>query len=318
MMSRLRIVFRWHVVLIMMILSGFMLTACSGTNHNTTATTLNIVTTTGMIADAVRNVGQNLVVVEALMGPGVDPHIYKATQSDVKSLMNADMVFYHGLHLEGKMIEVLEKLDGERPVVAVTAALDRKTLLKDPKATEYYDPHIWFDVKLWSLVVEQIARELSLADEVNRAIYEKNAEAYKVELSKLDEQIRQQMQSIPEQQRVLITAHDAFSYFGKAYDVQVVALQGISTDAEYSLRDVQKLVNLIAERSIATIFTETSISDRSLRAVLEGAKQRGVEVAFGKPLYSDSLGADDEPAGTYVGMMKANVAAISEGLTRGE
>jgi manganese/zinc/iron transport system substrate-binding protein len=318
MMSRLRIVFRWHVILIMMISSGFMLTACSGANHNSTATTLKIVTTTGMIADAVRNVGQNLVVVEAFMGPGVDPHIYKATQSDVKSLMNADMVFYHGLHLEGKMIEVLEKLDGERPVVAVTAALDRKTLLKDPKATEYYDPHIWFDVKLWSLVVEQIARELSLADEVNRAIYEKNAQAYKAELSLLDEQVRQQMQSIPEQQRVLITAHDAFSYFGKAYDVQVVALQGISTDAEYSLRDVQKLVNLIAERSIATIFTETSISDRSLRAVLEGAKQRGVEVAFGKPLYSDSLGADDEPAGTYVGMMKANVAAISEGLTRGE
>ncbi len=309
--------FKKRLMLItILVISLSLLASCAAEQSQSEIDKLNVVVTTGMISDAVRQVGSEHVSVKALMGPGIDPHTYKATQQDVKALMDADIVFYHGLNLEGKMIEAIEKMGSEKPVVAVTAGLDRSNLLKDPEAAEYYDPHVWFDVSLWSLVIDEIAVQLAAADENNRASYEENARIYKEELAKLDDQIKKSMAAIPKDQRVLITAHDAFAYFGRAYEVEVVALQGISTDAEYSVRDVQSLVELIDERNVSTIFTETSVSDRALKAVLEGAKKRGIDVRFGDPLYSDSLGAADSPAATYTGMLKSNVQAITDGLTR--
>lgn len=275
---------------------------------------LNIVTTTGMIGDAVANIVGDSADVTALMGPGVDPHLYKATQGDLQKLTNADLIFYNGLHLEGKMGEVLEKLGKLKPVVAVAQNIEDSKLRKVPEFNNNYDPHIWFDVSLWIEAVKQIDNTLQELDKDHAAYYHNNALEYIKQLEELDVWVREQIATIPEEQRTLITAHDAFGYFGDAYGIEVKGLQGISTLSEYGLRDVSELAKYIVDHKIKAVFVETSVSQKSINAVVQGAQERGFEVTIGGNLFSDAMGEAGTPEGTYVGMVRANVHTIVEAL----
>ncbi|GAA0190409.1 manganese ABC transporter substrate-binding protein/adhesin MntA [Fulvivirga kasyanovii] len=275
---------------------------------------LNIVTTTGMIGDAVTNIVGDSANVTALMGPGVDPHLYKATQGDLQKLTNADLIFYNGLHLEGKMGEVLEKLGKLKPVVPVAQNIEDSKLRKVPEFNNNYDPHIWFDVSLWIEAVKQIDNTLQEQDKDHAAYYHNNALEYIKQLEELDVWVREQIATIPEEQRILITAHDAFGYFGDAYGIEVKGLQGISTLSEYGLRDVSELAKYIVDHKIKAVFVETSVSQKSINAVVQGAQERGFEVTIGGNLFSDAMGEAGTPEGTYVGMVRANVNTIVEAL----
>lgn len=292
----------------------FVIAACSSKPETQEQQVLKIVTTTGMIQDAVKNVTGEHAQVEALMGPGVDPHLYKATQGDLKKLTEADVVFYNGLHLEGKMGEVLEKLSRTKPVLAVAASLPDSILLEVEGFEGITDPHIWFDVKLWREAVKTIHTYMVEIDSVNKPFYDSAAHAYTMQLDSLHKAIRVQLLTIPEEQRVLITAHDAFGYFGRAYNIQVRGLQGISTVAEFGLRDVTELVDFIIERKIKAIFVESSISPKSIEAVEEGCRKKNWQVKIGGNLYSDAMGEAGTPEGTYIGMVNANVKTIVEAL----
>lgn len=270
--------------------------------------------TTGMIADIVRAVGGEHLEVTALMGAGVDPHLYKASLSDVRKLAKADIVFYNGLHLEGKLGEVLEKLESSRPVLAVSETIPRK-LLRTPKEFEGNpDPHIWFDVSLWMRATEAVRNELGKFDPANKAVYDANAAAYLAKLGALHAYAQRRMAEIPKQRRVLITAHDAFGYFGRAYGVEVVGLQGISSASEYGLGDVRRLVDLISSRGVKAVFIESSIPRRAIDAVVQGCAARGHTIVIGGTLYSDAMGAAGTEEGTYTGMVTANVDLIVKAL----
>lgn len=270
-----------------------------------------LLTTTGMIADMLQHIAGDSMVVEALMRPGVDPHLYKASQGDLARILAADYLFYNGLHLEGKLASILEKQRRVKPVVAIGDGLDGLiTLSKDT-----YDPHIWFDVALWKSATANAAHRLAELDRNNAAYYNANAAGYMAALDSLDTWVRATIQRIPEEKRVLITAHDAFSYFGRAYDMEVMGLQGISTLAEFGLQDVSALANYITEHRIPAVFVESSVSDRALKAVLAGVRERGGSVRIGGNLYSDAMGAPGTPGGTYIGMVRHNVNTIVEALS---
>lgn len=275
---------------------------------------LEAVATTGIVADLVRAVGGEHVRVTALMGPGVDPHLYKASFGDTQKLAQAGIVFYNGLHLEGKMIDILERMGRRKPTYAVTDAVPRHMLRQPPEFEGQYDPHIWFDVRLWMHAVDGVRDVLAEVDPAHRDAYEANAAAYRAELEALDRYVRERVAEIPPERRVLVTAHDAFGYFGDAYGVEVLGLQGISTATEYGLKDVQALVDTLVERGIKAVFVEASVSPRAIEAVVSGARARGHMVSIGGTLYSDSLGDADGPAGTYVGMVRHNVDTLVEAL----
>lgn len=275
---------------------------------------LLIVTTTGMIKDAVKNITGDHAEVVALMGPGVDPHLYKPTHGDLEKLTNANLIFYNGLHLEGKMGEVLEKLSYSKAVVPISSEIPDSLLREVPGFQGTHDPHIWFDVSLWKHAVQTVSSVLQAEDSAHADDYSKNTEAYLQQLDSLHQSVKKQLQEIPEQQRVLITAHDAFGYFGDAYDVEVRGLQGISTLSEFGLKDVTDLVNFIIERKIKAVFVETSVSDKSVKAVVEGCRKKNWNVQIGGSLYSDAMGQDGTPEGTYIGMVSANVKTIVEAL----
>lgn len=275
---------------------------------------LIIVATTGMIKDAIEHVAGSHAEVIALMGPGVDPHLYKATQGDVEKLSNADIVFYNGLHLEGKMGEVLEKLGRAKPVVAVASDIPDSLLRAVPGFQGTHDPHIWFDVQLWENAVRTVCKTLEKQDAANAAFYTSQRDAYIKELDSLHEAVKVKVAEIPQQQRVLITAHDAFGYFGDAYNIEVKGLQGISTMSEFGVKDVTDLVNFIISRKIKAIFVETSVSQKSIEAVVEGCHQKGWDVKIGGSLYSDAMGNAGTPEGSYIGMVSANVKTITEAL----
>ena len=273
-----------------------------------------VVVTTSMIGDAVQQIVQDHAKVITLMGPGVDPHAYKATQQDVKHLRNADIVFYNGFHLEGKMADVLHKLSQKRPVYAAGDALTPAQRLVDPNFSIGIDPHIWFDVSLWKQAIQYISDQLQAADPDAAADYKANTARYLQQLARLHQETRQAIQQIPPPQRVLITAHDAFGYFGRAYSMEVRGLQGISTVSECGLKDVTDLVKFIIQRNIKAIFLETSVPEKPLQAVVEGCIKRGHLVTVGGYLYSDALGQAGTPEGTYYGMVQANVQAIVNAL----
>ena len=277
--------------------------------------TINVVTTTGMIADAVINVGGERVQVQSLMGPGVDPHLYKASENDVQTLQEADIVFYNGLHLEAQMGEVLERMNdfGIRTVV-VTDKIDRSILLAPPEFAGNYDPHVWFDVTLWMKAAEQIKEALIEADPTNQAVYEANAEVYLAKLEELHQYVLSQAEGIPAEQRVLITAHDAFNYFGRAYGFEVRGLQGISTEAQAGTADVQALADFIVERQIPAVFVESSVPQRNVEAVQAAVQSRGFDVRIGGSLFSDAMGTAGTPEGTYVGMVRHNIDTIVAAL----
>lgn len=292
---------------------SFLMFACGSTKQDTKGK-LTIVTTTGMIADIAKNVGLDSVQVTALMGPGVDPHLYKATQGDLSRLQEADIIFYNGLHLEGKMGEVFENLERIKTVVPISRQLDSTVLLTDPIYAGAHDPHIWFDVSIWASTVNQVLATLIETNPENEAFYAKNAENYIQSLNDLHGWVREEIASIPEAQRILITAHDAFNYFGRAYSIEVKGLQGISTLSEFGLKDRVDLVNFIVDRKIKAVFVETSVSEKNINAIIEGCQQKGHNVVIGGKLYSDAMGAEGSAEGTYIGMVKANVNTIVKAL----
>lgn len=276
---------------------------------------LKVTTTIGQITDIVSNIGGEHVEVTGIMPSGVDPHVYKATQSDISKFENAAIIFYNGLHLEGKMTDVFEEMGKQKPTVAVAEAVDESELIPVMEdGVEVYDPHIWFDVRLWMKAAETVRDELAKADPDHRADYEANAAAYLAEMEKLDAYVRERIATIPEERRVLVTAHDAFGYFGKAYDIEVRGLQGISTAAEAGSKDVMDLRDYLVEKGIKAVFVETSVSDRSITAVIEGAKALGHELREGGTLYSDAMGEPGTEEGTYLGMVRYNVDTIVEAL----
>jgi manganese/zinc/iron transport system substrate-binding protein len=294
---------------------GITLFSCQSETQNTsTKEKLNIVTTTGMIGDAVKNIVGNNADVISLMGPGVDPHLYKVSQRDIKKLLNADIIFYNGLHLEGKMGEVLDQMSERKPVIAIYKGLTEKQLRATSEFQGNYDPHIWFSVKIWTDVVRFIGKSLTELDQVHASSYQANTTKYVEQLTQLHKWTIEQINTIPKKQRVLITAHDAFGYFGGEYGMQVKGLQGLSTAAEYGLKDVTNLVDFISENKIKAVFVESSVSDRSIKAVMEGCKAKGHKVIIGGTLYSDAMGAENKPEGKYIGMVKHNVTIIVEAL----
>lgn len=287
--------------------------ACSPTEKEVNGK-INIVATTGMVADVAKNVGGDSVNVIALMGPGVDPHLYKATQGDLGKLREADIIFYNGLLLEGKMGEVFEKLERIKTVVPVARGIDEGQLMDDPVYQGAYDPHIWFDVSMWIQTIDEVTSTLVETSPEHGDFFRANAEKYRNELSDLHAWVQSRMETIPPAKRVLITAHDAFNYFGRAYDIEVRGLQGISTLSEFGLKDRVDLINYIVEKEIKAVFVETSVSQKNINAIVEGCAQKGHEVKIGGNLFSDAMGAAGSPEGTYIGMVKSNVNTIVEAL----
>jgi manganese/zinc/iron transport system substrate-binding protein len=277
---------------------------------------IRVVTTTGMVTDVVDHVGGSRVDVEGLMGPGVDPHLYKATEGDVIRLADADVVLYNGLHLEAKLSEVFERMGGRVRTVAVTDGMPQSQLIASAAFGAAYDPHVWFDVRLWMGAVREARDALAALDPAHTATYEANAARYLADLAELDRYVRRRAAEVPRERRVIITAHDAFNYFGRAYGFEVRGLQGISTVTEAGTGDIQDLADFIAQRRIPSIFVESSVSPRTIQAVEEAVRARGFDVAIGGSLFSDAMGDPDTPEGTYVGMVRHNVDTIVEGLTR--
>ncbi len=278
---------------------------------------LNVVATTGQIADALRNIGGDSIALTELLGPGIDPHTYVPTEGDIARLSNADVIFYNGLHLEAQMKRVLEQLEdqGNITVVAVAEQLDPLTLLNwEPEEGEPFDPHVWKDVRLWIQVVQIIQDTLVEVDPANAEVFEQNTAAYIKKLEDLHTYILEQVQLIPQERRVLVTAHDAFHYFGRAYGFAVDAVQGISTETEASTADIQALANTVVAREVPAIFIETTISPRTIEAVKEAVRAKGFEVEIGGELYSDALGEPGTQAETYIGMMRHNIDTIVAAL----
>lgn len=276
---------------------------------------IQVVSTIGMITDVVQEVGGDEVEAIGLMGPGVDPHLYKASQGDMTRMDQADMIFYGGLHLEGKMTEIFEKLERKKPTIAVSRDIDTSVLRsgEDAGGTQY-DPHIWFNVKHWISATETIRDALVSYDQANADLYKANADNYIKQLQELDEEVRTAITEIPEAGRVLVTAHDAFGYFGEAYGIKVMGLQGISTAAEYGSKDVSELRDYLVENKIKAVFVESSIPTKSMEAVIAGAKEKGHPVEIGGELYSDSLGEPGSDADTYIKMVRHNVSTIVNAL----
>jgi manganese/zinc/iron transport system substrate-binding protein len=276
---------------------------------------LKIVTTTTLLTDLVSQLCGDSVNLKGLMGAGVDPHLYKPTEGDVFRIINADIIFYNGLLLEGRMDELFQKMR-QRNINAIPAseALLPAQLLKSDDEYSQYDPHIWLSIKNWKLVAAFVAETIAGKDQKNRAYYMDNLRRFQKELDELDTYARQRIAAVPPAQRVLVTAHDAFGYFGDEFGLEVIGLQGISTATETGAADVRNLADLIYRRRIPAIFVETSVSDRNIRALREAVASRGFRITIGGTLYSDALGSPGTPEGTYIGMFKHNVTTITDAL----
>lgn len=310
---------RYFVFLISLIVLFLIIIGRSYTKRSAADVTekkeLMVVCTTGMIADVVKQVGQDYVQVTGLMGPGIDPHLYKAREGDVHRLANADIIFFNGLHLEGKMGDLLGAMKKNKCTNAVAEIIPEQQLIEgDFQGT--FDPHVWHDVSLWICVVEGIKNILIEQDVKHANYYQENAKQYIAKLQQLDEYVKKEARRLSDGKRILVTAHDAFHYFGKAYDFNVVGLQGISTDAEISTKDIQTLADFIVEHKVSAVFVESSIPERNIQAVQKAVQSRGWQVAIGPELFSDALGNKDSNAGTYHGMIKHNIDAIIAALQK--
>lgn len=276
---------------------------------------LKIVTTTTMITDMVENIGGDKVDVQGLMGSGVDPHLYKASEGDVSKLFNADVIIYSGLHLEGKLEDIFEKMrKQQKKTIAVSDAIDKTGLISSEYFASSFDPHIWFHIGYWKQATQFVIAELKKLDPENAASFEENGKTYIAKLDALAIDINIVIETLPVEKRVLVTAHDAFNYFGKLHNFEVVGLQGLSTATEAGVQDVQKLANFIIEKDIKAIFVESSVPKRTIEALQAAVKSKGHEVAIGGTLYSDALGNAGTIEGTYVGMYKYNVKTIVDAL----
>jgi manganese/zinc/iron transport system substrate-binding protein len=275
---------------------------------------LSIVATTGMIADAAARVGGEEVTVRGLMGPGVDPHAYRQTRTDIAAMVRADLVLWHGLYLEAQMEEFLLDLGKRTPVAAVAGALPPEILLGHDTYAGRYDPHVWMDPALWSEVVLAVRDALATARPAAAEAFATNAEAHRAEIARLVAYAEASLATVPEAARVLVTAHDAFGYFGRAYGFEVIGIQGISTESEAGLNRIGELVELLVAREIGAVFVESSVSDRNIRALIEGAASRGHEVKIGGELFSDAMGPPGTYEGSYLGMIDHNVTTIAAAL----
>ncbi len=273
----------------------------------------NATATVGMIADIVQNVAGEKARVENIVGTGVDPHSYNPTRGDVALLLKSDIIFYAGLLLEGQMTEVLKKVARRRPVFAVTERIREAYLIADP-ASGHPDPHVWMDVQGWMKAVSVVTDALSGFDPAGEEYYRKNAAAYQEQLKKLDDYAGKVIASIPEDQQVMVTAHDAFQYLGRAYGIEVMGIQGISTESEAGLKDINRIVDELVRRKIPAVFVESSVSDKNVRALVEGAAARGHAVRIGGELFSDAMGKSGTYEGTYIGMIDHNVTTIAQAL----
>lgn len=268
---------------------------------------VNIVATTGMLKDLAENLSPKSFHITALMGPGVDPHYYKASQGDLVKLQKANMIIYNGLHLEGKMGEVLKHLSKRKNVWAAGSALTDNEIRKTGDFVSGIDPHFWFDVKVWENVCKAMSAQLQSEFPTYAQEIKNNEKSYLLKLEALDTKIRTEIGHLDENKRILYTAHDAFGYFGRAYDVEVLALQGLSTTAEFGLKDVQTTVETIMNRGIKAIFVESSVSPKALKAVVEQCGKQGYKVEIGGELFSDAMGDFGTPEGTYIGMIEHNL-----------
>lgn len=273
-----------------------------------------IVTTTGQIADAIKVISGDHLTVTSLMGPGVDPHLYKATQSDLKKLDEAEAIFYNGLHLEGQMLDIFAQMSEEKTVSAVAENLNVKHLLANDDASMIHDPHVWFELELWKEVVDGIGDTLVKEYPQYKEDFEANEAAYLKEIDELKIYAQERILEVPEEQRILVTAHDAFNYFGASQGFDVRGLQGLSTDSEYGVKDIQEMVDFLVANNIKAIFVESSVSDKAMKAVIEGAKRKGHDIVIGGELFSDAMGAEGTEEGTYLGMYKHNVDTIVDAL----
>lgn len=278
------------------------------------ASRLHVVASTGMIADLVRQIGGRGVEVQALMGAGVDPHAYRPTRSDIVDMTRAEAVFWHGLHLEAQMEEFLVDLARKRPVHAIAETVDQTLLIGSENYEGRFDPHIWMDPDVWGACVPAVVRALTVLRPKGKDLFETNAAAFVAEAQALSTYSRDVLAAVPPAARVLLTAHDAFGYFGAAYAFEVVGVQGISTESEAGLNRIGTLVNVLVERQLPAVFVESSVSDRNIRALIEGAAAQGHEVIIGGLLFSDAMGPDGTYEGTWLGMIDHNVTTIARAL----
>ncbi|MGA0368990.1 MAG: metal ABC transporter solute-binding protein, Zn/Mn family, partial [Kiritimatiellia bacterium] len=270
--------------------------------------------TVGMVADLVLNVAREAAEVQALIGSDVDPHLYRPTRNDVVQLQQSDMIFYNGMMLEGKMQSVLERMARRgKPVVAVTAELEAQGYGMNVSET-HLDPHVWMDVRGWMAAVGAVEKSLSDYDPSRSEFFRGNAREFLEKLEKLDRYARETLSTIPENRRVLVTAHDAFGYLGRAYGLQVRGIQGLSTESEAGVRDIEDLVSFLSDNEIQAVFVETSVADKNVRALAEGCKARGHDVQIGGGLFSDAMGRPGTYEGTYIGMIDHNVTLITRAL----
>lgn len=290
------------------------LTIISCKNPSEESGKLKVVTTTSMLTDLVKNIGGDLIEVNGLMGAGVDPHLYKASEGDVTKLYQADVIFYNGLHLEGKLVEVFEKMGAKRMTVSLGESLDKNELIGSEYFASNYDPHVWFNIQFFKQFGDKVAETLAANDTLNAEKFRENNRLYQKKLDDLEAEVRATIETLPKEKRILVTAHDAFNYFGKQYDFNVVGLQGISTATEAGVQDVRRLSQFIIENKVKAIFIESSVPRRTIEALQEAVLSKNHEVVIGGSLYSDALGNSGTVEGTYVGMFRANVKTIVDAL----
>lgn len=303
-MTRMR-----NIVVLMLAVACIL--GCKNESDKKEDSKLNIVTTTTMITDLAQHIGGDLVEVNGLMGAGVDPHLYKASEGDVNKLYNADIVMYNGLHLEGKLVEVFEKMERTgKTQVALAEGLAKNGLIGSDYFASNYDPHVWFNIAYFKEFASQVAKTLAKADPKNKAQYLKNEAHYLQELSELEAEVKAKIETLPKEKRILVTAHDAFNYFGKAYDFEVVGLQGLSTATEAGVQDVQRISQFIIDNNVKAIFVESSVPRRTIEALQQAVLSKGNEVVIGGSLFSDALGNPGTEEGTYIGMFLYNVNTI--------
>jgi manganese/zinc/iron transport system substrate-binding protein len=312
------------LVLAMMLFIGATI-GCRPTDTNQTTTKntddasadlskLVIVTTTGMITDITQQIAGERATVTGLINSGIDPHLFQPTRNDIQTLMNADVVFYNGLLLEGKMTDALVRVASTSKVVAVTEQIDESSLLAPEDFMGHHDPHVWMDPIAWMSAVDVVTQSLVEFDPQGSEIYESNSSALKSDIESLHNYGVSILETIPQSQRILVTAHDAFNYFGQRYGFEVVGIQGISTESEAGVRDIERIVDLLVTNKINAVFVETTVSDRNINALIAGAKDQGHDVKIGGSLYSDAMGDSSRYEGTYIGMIDHNVTTITRAL----
>ena len=297
------------------LISNYVIPGFERESKSFTSNKPSIVCTTTIIADAIKNIAIDTVHLKVLMGPGVDPHIYKPVEQDIITISSADIIFYNGLHLEARMAEIFAQMSSHKKTIAVTQDIPQNQFLYSCEFEQYPDPHVWFDPKLWIHAVQTITKHLQTIAPEHFDFYEKNKNQYIEKILTTYDHSQKLMAKIPQKQRILITGHDAFSYFARAYNCKVISLQGISTASEAGTCDVQNLINFIVTHKIPTIFAESCIPSRNMQALIQGAASQGWNVQLGHELFSDALGSPGSMQESYCDMLLWNVESIVQGLT---